>query len=54
MLLAIVPDEEGASATLRAENTLGEELARVPVSPSFKLTVDSALRWAEGGFERLR
>ena len=54
VLLAIVPDEEGASATLRAENTLGEELARVPVSPAFKLTVDSALRWAEGGFERMR
>ena len=54
VLLAIVPDEEGASATLSAENTLGEELARVPVSPAFKLTVDSALRWAEGGFERLR
>ncbi len=54
VLLAIVPDEEGASATLSAENTLGEELARVPVPPAFKLTVDSALRWAEGGFERPR
>ena len=54
VLLAIVPDEEGASATLSAQNPLGEELARVPVSPGFQLTVDSALRWAEGGFERLR
>ena len=33
---------------------LGEELARVPVSPAFRLTVDSALRWAESGFERPR
>lgn len=54
VLLAIVPDEDGASATLSAQNPLGEELAREPVSPAFKLTVDSALRWAEGGFERLR
>ena len=54
VLLAIVPDDEGASATLRAENTLGETLASAPVPPSFKLTVDSALRWAEGGFERVR
>ena len=54
VLLAIVPDEDGASASLSAQNALGEELARVSVSPAFKLTVDSALRWAEGGFERLR
>ena len=54
VLLAIVPDDEGASATLRAENSLGETLASAPVPPSFKLTVDSALRWAEGGFERVR
>ncbi len=54
VLLAIVPDEEGASATLSAQNPLGEVLACVPVSPAFKLSVDSAMRWAEGGFERLR
>ena len=53
VLLAIVPDDEGASATLRAENSLGETMASAPVPPSFKLTVDSALRWAEGGFERV-
>ena len=52
--LSIVPDEEGASATLSAQDPLGEELARVPVSPAFRLTVDSALRWAESGFERPR
>ncbi|MBP6598903.1 MAG: hypothetical protein KA216_05575, partial [Giesbergeria sp.] len=53
VLLAIVPDEDGASATLSAENALGEELARVSVSPAFKLTVDSASAWAASGFERL-
>ena len=54
VLLAIVPDDEGATATLAAQDALGAELARVPVSPGFQLTVDSALRWAESGFERPR
>ena len=56
VLLAIVPDEDegGASATLSAQNALGEELARVSVSPAFKLTVDSASAWAASGFERVR
>ena len=55
VLLAIVPDEDegGASATLSAQNALGEELARVSVSPAFKLTVDSASAWAASGFERV-
>ena len=52
--LAIVPDDEGATATLSAEDALGEVLARVPAPPTFRLTVDSATRWAEGGFERPR
>lgn len=52
--LAIVPDEEGATATLSAQNALGDELARVPVSPTFKLTVDSAQQWAQSGYERPR
>ena len=54
VLLAIVPDDEGATATLAAQDALGAELARVPVSPGFQLTVDGALRWAESGFERPR
>ena len=54
VLLAIVPDEDGASASLSAQNALGEELARVSVSPAFKLTVDSASAWAASGFERVR
>ena len=52
--LAIVPDEEGATATLNAQDEYGEEIARVPVSPGFKLTATSALAWIEGGFERPR
>ena len=51
--LAIVPDEEGATATLSAHNALGEELARVPVSPTFQLNIARATAWAEAGFERL-
>lgn len=54
VLLTIVPDEDGASASLSAQNALGEELARVPVPPAFKLTVDSASAWVAGGFERVR
>jgi hypothetical protein len=54
VLLAIVPDEEGASATLSAQDALGEELARVPVAPTFRLSVDSALAWISSGFERPR
>jgi len=51
--LAIVPDEEGATATLSAHSALGEELARVPVPPSFQLTTARATAWAEAGFGRL-
>jgi hypothetical protein len=54
VVLAIVPDEEGASATLSALGPLGEELARVPVAPTFKLTTATASAWAESGFERPR
>ena len=50
--LAIVPDEEGATATLRALDELDEELACVPVPPTFKLNVDSAQAWIASGFEK--
>jgi len=50
--LAIVPDEEGATATLRATDELDEMLAVVPVPPTFKLTVASAEAWVASGFER--
>jgi len=52
--LSIVPDEDGASATLRAEDEYGEVVASVPVPPHFKLTSSSALAWVEAGFERPR
>lgn len=54
VLLAIVPDDEGATATLAAQDALGVELACVPVPPTFRLTVDSAMAWAGSGFERPR
>jgi hypothetical protein len=50
--LAIVPDEEGATATLRATDAFDEELACVPVPPTFKLNSASAEAWVASGFER--
>ena len=50
--LAIVPDDEGATATLAATDGFEEELGRASVSPSFKLTAQSALAWAESGFAK--
>lgn len=52
--LAIVPDEEGATATLRATDEYGDELAVVAVSPTFKLHVASAEAWVVSGFEKPR
>lgn len=52
--LAIVPDEEGATATLRATDEYDEELAKVPVPPTFKLNVGSAEAWVASGFEKPR
>ncbi|MDP3670626.1 MAG: hypothetical protein Q8R69_13150 [Telluria sp.] len=54
VVLAIVPDEEGATATLSAHDELDEELARVPVPPTFRLNADSAQAWIASGFERPR
>ncbi|WP_137891444.1 hypothetical protein [Ramlibacter sp. 2FC] len=54
VVLAIVPDEEGATATLSAQDAFGEEIARVAVSQAFKLNSSSAQAWVEGGFERPR
>jgi hypothetical protein len=50
--LAIVPDEEGATATLSATNEFDEVLAVVSVPPTFKLNVGSAEAWMASGFER--
>jgi hypothetical protein len=52
--LSIVPDEEGATATLVATDDFDEELGRASVPPTFKLTGSTALAWAESGFVRPR
>jgi hypothetical protein len=52
--LAIVPDEEGATATLTAVDEFEEPVACVPVPPTFKLTVNSAQAWIASGFEKPR
>ena len=48
--MAIVPDEEGATATLSAWDEFDAELARVPVPPTYRLNVDSAKAWVASGF----
>ena len=50
--LDIVPDEYEPYAELSAHDEFGEELARVRVSPGFKLTRQSASAWVANGFER--
>ena len=52
--LAIVPDEEGATATLRAVNEYDEALALVSAPPNFKLNAASAEAWVVSGFEKPR
>lgn len=51
--LAIVPDEEGATAALSAQDEFGNELARQAVHPAFKLNMASAQAWIASGFERM-
>ncbi|MBL8385135.1 MAG: hypothetical protein JNM90_18775 [Burkholderiales bacterium] len=48
--LDIEPDEDDPQAYLSAADAAGEELARVRVTPGFRLTRASALAWVEGGF----
>jgi hypothetical protein len=52
--LTIVPDEEGATATLSAHDEFDAELARVPAPPTYRLNVESAQAWIASGFERPR
>ncbi len=52
--MAIVPDEDGATASLTAHDGLGEVLASVPVSPSFRLNAASAQAWIASDFARPR
>jgi hypothetical protein len=48
--LDIVPDEDNPYATLSAADDCGESLARMRVSPAYKLTRSSAVAWVDGGF----
>ena len=48
--LDIEPDEDNPSAQLSACDEAGEELARVRVAPTFKLTRASATTWVENAF----
>ena len=48
----IIPDEDGATATLVALDEFDQELGRVAVSPTFKLSVNNATAWAASGFVR--
>ena len=52
--LAIVPDEEGATATLKAVAEFDETLGCVPVPPDFKLNVNSAQAWVASGYAKPR
>jgi len=52
VLLDIVPDEDNPYALLSAVSDAGDELARVRVAPSFRLTRASAVAWVESGFAR--
>ena len=52
--LDIEPDEDNPSARLSAIDADGEQLARVVVAPSFKLTRASATAWAEKDFKAPR
>lgn len=52
VLLSIVPDDDNPSASLSAHDGYGQEIARVPASPTFQLTTASALAWAESGFAK--
>jgi len=52
--LDITPDDDAPTAVLSARDEDGNELARIGVSPAFKLTRDSAVAWIEGAYCRPR
>jgi hypothetical protein len=52
--LDIVPDEDDPYAVLAAENASGESLAKVRVTPAFKLSVSTAADWIESGYAKPR
>ncbi|OON59718.1 hypothetical protein B0920_20760 [Massilia sp. KIM] len=52
--LDIVPDDDDPYAYLAAVDEMGEQVARVRVAASFKLTPASAHAWIENGFRAPR
>jgi hypothetical protein len=50
--LDIVPDEDDPHGVLKAEDDYSEELARIRVAPTFKLTSATAQTWVESGFAK--
>lgn len=50
--LTIVPDEDGATASLRALDAFDDTLGCVAVPPSFRLNGDSAQAWVNSGYAR--
>ncbi|GJG97567.1 hypothetical protein [Cupriavidus pauculus] len=52
--LAITPDEFEPFGTLTAIDQFGEVLASITVQPDFRLTTESASKWADGGFGQIR
>jgi len=52
--LVITPDEFEPFGTLTAADPFGEVIATVKVPPDFRLTRDSAARWAAQGFDKIR
>ena len=52
VMLDIVPDEDDPHAVLGAHDAAGELLAKVRVSPGFRLTSASASAWIENDFRK--
>ncbi|MBK9608092.1 MAG: hypothetical protein IPO58_17250 [Betaproteobacteria bacterium] len=50
--LDIVPDEDDPHALLSAHDAAGGEIARVRVTPEFRLSRDSALQWIDNEFRK--
>ncbi|SHN36477.1 hypothetical protein SAMN05192549_108180 [Duganella sacchari] len=50
--LDITPDEDDPYATLSAFDQYGEELAKVRVAPTFKLSVSSASAWIDSSYKK--
>lgn len=50
--LDIVPDEDDPHAVLAAHDAAGEQIARVRVPASFKLSAASAAAWVEDDFRK--